>query len=116
MKKVERHGVTIYLKVDGYIFRGSNSVIFIFASLLKRTLLLKERICCIINPTLIGFEETFSYWSVQFFFWSPSVGNMTLVSFIKTMESYKVSLVSIIGKLHVILVSLVKTTQSYNVC
>ena len=33
------------LKVDGLTFRGSNSVIFVFASLLKKGLLFKERIC-----------------------------------------------------------------------
>ena len=33
------------IKVYGYTFRGSNSVIYIFASLLKRSLLFKERIC-----------------------------------------------------------------------
>ena len=49
----------------------------------------------IFNPTFIGYEETSSYWSVQFFsafHWSPSIGTprMTVVSFIKTTESYKV--------------------------
>ena len=32
-------------KVNGYIFRGSNSLIFIFASHLNRGHLLKKRIC-----------------------------------------------------------------------
>ena len=34
-----------FIMVHGYTFRGSNSVIFSFGSLLKRGLLLKERIC-----------------------------------------------------------------------
>ena len=35
-----------YLHYDyGYTFRGSNSVIYVFASLLKRDLLSKKRIC-----------------------------------------------------------------------
>ena len=33
------------LKMDGYTFRGSNYVIFIFASHLIRDQLLKKRIC-----------------------------------------------------------------------
>ena len=50
------------------------------------------------------FLETFSYCSVQFvqrffsaFHWSPSIGKprMTPVSFVKTMESYEVSFVTI---------------------
>ena len=49
------------------------------------------------------FLETFSYCSVQFvqlfsaFHWSPSIGKprMTPVSFVKTPESYEVSLVTI---------------------
>ena len=47
--------------------------------------------------------ETFSYWSFQFvqfflcFHWSPSIGKprLTPVSFVKTTESYEVSLVTI---------------------
>ena len=35
----------VKVKVTGYVFRGSNSVILVFASLLKRGQLLKERIC-----------------------------------------------------------------------
>ena len=35
----------MYLKVNGYSFRGNNSSIFIFASLLYRGQFLKERIC-----------------------------------------------------------------------
>ena len=51
--------------------------------------------CSIISPTFMGSEETSSYWSVLFFsgfHWSPSVGKplMILVSFVKTTESYKV--------------------------
>ena len=48
--------------------------------------------CSIIIPTSISFEETSSYWSVQFisiFQWSASIGehHMTLVCFVKTTES-----------------------------
>ena len=53
-----------------------------------------------INPNFIGFEEASSYWSPQFFFafhWSPLIDKpgMTLISFVKTTKSYKVSLVTI---------------------
>ena len=59
--------------------------------------------CSTFNQTFIGFEETSRYWSVQFvlfisaFHWSPSISklHMTLVSFVKTMELYEVSLVTI---------------------
>ena len=50
--------------------------------------------------TFIGFAETSSYWSVKFFsafHWPQSIGSprMTPVSFVKTTESYMVSLVNI---------------------
>ena len=56
--------------------------------------------CIITNLTFIGFEETSSYWSFQFFFvfnWAPSVGKprMNSVFFIKTTRSYEVSLATI---------------------
>ena len=47
--------------------------------------------CSIINPTFIGFAEASRYWSVQFIGHTQSAG----ISFVKTTESYKVSLVNI---------------------
>ena len=42
----EKHGrAPIYLKVTGYTFRGSNSVIFIIASYINWGQLINERIC-----------------------------------------------------------------------
>ena len=38
--------------VNGYIFRGSNSVILIFASVLNKSELLKERICSHVSTLL----------------------------------------------------------------
>ena len=35
----------IFVKVNGYFFRGSNSAIFLFASLINKDQLLKKRIC-----------------------------------------------------------------------
>ena len=51
--------------------------------------------CSVINLTFIGYDETSSYWLVQFFSdlqWLLSIGKprMTAVSFIKTTESYEI--------------------------
>ena len=48
--------------------------------------------CSIIIQSFIGYEETSSYWSAQFFsafHWSPSIAKprMTPVSFVKSTES-----------------------------
>ena len=56
--------------------------------------------CCIINSTFIGFEEISCYWSIQFFsafYKSTAIGKsrMIPVSFVKTTESYEVSLITI---------------------
>ena len=74
--------------------------------------------CSIISSTFIGFEETYSYWSVQFFsviHLSSSI-SMAPVSFIKTTESYEVSLITISLQTSMTPVSFVKNKESYKVC
>ena len=41
---------------------------------------------------------------------------MTRVSFVKSMESYKVSMVAIIGEPHMTPFSFVKSMESYEIC
>ena len=58
------------------------------------------RLCYITNTTFICYEETSSYWSVQFFCAISLVTcnwqtGRTMVSFVKTTESQEVSLVII---------------------
>ena len=71
--------------------------------------------CVIINLTFIGFEETSSYWSVLFssvfFHMSPSIGKprMTPVAFVKTTNSYEVSLVTVNRQTSY-------TMESYKIC
>ena len=56
--------------------------------------------CCIINPTFIGLRKHLVIGQFAFlcvFYWLPSVGKtrMIPVFFVKTTESYEVSLVTI---------------------
>ena len=51
--------------------------------------------CSIINLTFIGFAEASRYWSVQFFLLFIGHTQSAGLSFVKTTESYKVSLVNI---------------------
>ena len=39
-------GLQVWMRINGYTFRGSNSSTFIFAALLNWCQLLKEKICC----------------------------------------------------------------------